>query len=500
MQPRPALLPRPKTHELLGGSWSIPPHCGLRCQTQDEARVAELAHVENYLRAHSGALRTSFMDGDADAVGVQVVLEDDASIADEGYRLRVDDDGPCITARTGAGAFYGVQTLLQLPTLVPSPHIPHIDVTDEPRFPWRGMHLDVARHFFDVEFVKRFIDLMARHKLNTFHWHLTEDQGWRLEIPGLPRLTEVAAWRDREGERYGGYYTADDVREVLRYAEERFIKVVPEIEMPGHAVAALAAYPECSCTGGPFAVETTWGIFDDVYCAGRETTFKFLDQVLDYVCNLFPGKYVHIGGDECPKTRWKDCDDCQRRIQEEGLSGEDELQSWFVKRAAQRLQKRGRRIVGWDEILEGGLAPDATVMSWQGFEGGIQAASMGHDVVMTPTAHCYFDYKQRPHDDEPGAIGMTPLRKVYELEPIPTDLPADRHHHVLGTQGNVWTERMPTHERVDYMVFPRMCALSEVAWSSTARDWPDFRSRLDGHLPRLRELGVGYRVPTAEDV
>ncbi len=394
--------------------------------------------------------------------------------------------------------------------------VPAVEIIDSPRFSWRGMHLDVGRHFFPISFVKRYIDLLAMHKMNRFHWHLTEDQGWRIEIKKYPKLTQIGAWRSEslvghytdeprkyDGVRYGGFYTQDEIREVVAYAAKRFITVVPEIEMPGHSVAALAAYPELACTDGPFEVEKLWGVHEDVYCAGKESTFAFLQDVLTEVMGLFPSTYIHIGGDECPKTRWKAHDLDQKRIKEENLKDEHELQSYFVKRIERFLSSYNRRLVGWDEILEGGLPPAATVMSWRGFEGGIEAANSGHDVVMTPTSHCYFDYYQSENtESEPLAIGgFLPLSKVYHFEPMPPEIDPEKAHHILGGQGNVWTEYMKTEDKVEYMVLPRMSAMSEVLWTQESdRSYKGFVARLEmSQFGRFDRMGLKYRRLDADD-
>lgn len=438
------------------------------------------------------------------AAGIRLRLDGAGKkLGPEGYKLRVGRHGIEIRANAPAGLFYGVQTLLQLLPTGPCPAaseslaVPGVEITDRPRFAWRGMHLDVGRHIFPVEFVKRYIDLLARHRMNTFHWHLTDDQGWRIEIKRYPRLTEVGAWRtESDGSRYGGFYTQAEVREVVAYAAERFVTVVPEIELPGHARAALAAYPEYSCTGEALPVPATWGIFEDVYCAGDDATITFLENILAEVADLFPGPWFHVGGDECPKDRWKACPRCQARMRQEGLKDEMELQSWFVRRIETFLTERGKRLVGWDEILEGGLPPRATVMSWRGTEGGIQAARSGHDVVMSPTSHCYFDYHQ-DREGGPEAIGgYIPLEKVYAFEPVPPELSKKEARHILGGQGNVWTEYMNDPARVEYMAFPRLCAMAEVLWSPPkGRDYADFTRRMAGHYGRLDALAVNYHVP-----
>jgi hexosaminidase len=384
--------------------------------------------------------------------------------------------------------------------------VPRVEIRDAPRFAWRGMHLDVGRHFFPVEFVKKYIDLLALHRMNTFHWHLTEDQGWRIEIQRYPRLAEVGGCRAEtmveknwdpfvgDGTRHCGYYTQEEVREVVAYAAERHVTVVPEIEMPGHSRAALAAYPELACTEGTFEVATRWGVFEDIYCPSEET-FTFLENVLTEVMDLFPSRYIHIGGDEAPKPRWSRSPVAQEIIRREGLADVHELQSWFIRRIQTFLASHGRRLVGWDEILEGGLAPDATVMSWRGMGGGIEAAEQGRDVVMTPSSHVYFDYYQGPEDEEPLAIGgFTPLDTVYAFEPVPEELDPRHAHHVLGAQANVWTEYMKTPDHVEYMALPRMAALAEVVWSPReARDAESFLARLEAHLARLDALDVRYR-------
>jgi hexosaminidase len=418
---------------------------------------------------------------------------------EEGYDLTITPDGVLLEARTPHGLFYGVQTLRQMLDSNPrgeSRSLPAVTIADYPRYNWRGMHLDVCRHFMSAEFVRKYIDLLAYHKYNVFHWHLTDDQGWRIEIKKYPKLTEVGAWRMQDGQRYGGFYTQDEVRQIVAYAAERFITVVPEIEMPGHAKAALASYPELSCAGVPLPVEEKWGVFKEVFCAGNDETFAFLEGVLSEVLGLFPSEFIHVGGDECPKELWKECPKCQARIKAEKLANEEELQSYFVQRMGKFLSSRGRRLLGWDEILEGGLAPNATVMSWRGNKGGIAAAQQGHDVVMSPTTHCYFDYRISSKPEHTGArYAKTPLTlpMVYSFEPTPPELNAEQAKHVLGGQGNVWTEFMPDEKRVEFMVFPRACALAEVLWTPpNRRNFDDFRTRMELHEKRLAALGVNF--------
>ncbi len=434
---------------------------------------------------------------------ILLVKNDEELKNPEAYQLDVLPQHIWIESSNARGAFYAIQTLLQLMQKDAS-LIAAAQITDEPRYAYRGMHLDVARHFFSPDFVKKYIDYLARYKYNSFHWHLTEDQGWRIEIKKYPKLQEIAAYRKEtlighysdkphrfDGERYGGYYTQDEIKDIVAYAKKRHITIIPEIEMPGHAQAAIAAYPELGCREEAVEVATKWGVFEDVYCP-TETTFEFLENVLMEVMALFPSKYIHIGGDECPKTAWKESAFCQELIQKEGLKDEHELQSYFIQRIEKFLNAKGRSIIGWDEILEGGLAPNATVMSWRGMKGGIEAAEQGHNVIMTPGTHCYFDHYQSDAPDEPLAIGgYNPVEHVYSFEPTPPELNPEQAKHILGAQGNVWTEYMKTPEKVEYMIFPRMCALAEVVWSpKSSRNYSDFVERLEAHLQQLKKEGV----------
>ncbi len=425
----------------------------------------------------------------------------------ESYELDVEHTKIRILAKAnGAGNFYALQSLVQL--LPADPHkpllVPCVQVNDAPRFQWRGMHLDVSRHFFPVSFVKRYIDLIALYKMNTFHWHLTDDQGWRIEIKRYPELTRTGSMRkgtmvgrysnqEYDSIPYGGYYTQEEVKDVVAYAAKRHITVVPEIEMPGHAVAAIASYPWLSCTGKQLEVERGWGVFEDVYCT-KDSVFHFLENVLDEVIPLFPGTYIHIGGDESPKVRWKSCPVCQNVIRREKLRDEHELQSYFIKRIETYVSSKGRRIIGWDEILEGGLAPNAAVMSWQGQDGGIAAAKEKHPVVMSPVSHCYFDYYQASPASEPLAIGgYIPLEKVYAFEPVPEVLRPEEQAYVMGAQGNLWTEYVLSEKHVEHMVMPRMAALAEVLWTpKDQRDETDFLVRIQNHFQLLDLLGYTY--------
>jgi len=512
---KPSIIPKPAHLKFIPGCFEIQPDT--RILACPEA-VASAEFLQKLLRPATGFhLPVEAGNPGIPLDGNILLTKADPAhlLCTEGYEIEVNEQAVVLRAADSAGFLYAVQSIRQLlPPEIETQslvkdilwQIPSIKINDSPRFPWRGLHLDVGRYYFPVNFIKRFIDLMALFKMNTFHWHLTEDQGWRIEIKKYPKLIEVGSRRsatpfpaDRgmlDGHSYIGYYTQEQIQEVVAYAAQRCITVVPEIEMPGHACAALASYPELGCTGGPYQVRTFWGVEDDVFCAGNEQVFTFLEDVLGEVLELFPGPFIHIGGDECPKVRWAACPKCQARIQQEGLKDEHELQSYFIRRIERFLNSKSRRLIGWDEILEGGLAPGATVMSWRGIEGGIEAAREGHDVVMSPTDNCYLDYYQSDdYEKEPPAIGgVLTLETVYEYEPVPQALTPNQAIHVLGAQGNVWSEYIPTPALVEYMAYPRACALAEVTWSpAEARDWIDFNQRLKEQLKRLDQLGVNYR-------
>jgi hexosaminidase len=444
------------------------------------------------------------------------------------YNMTVDAKGVYIAGDNEDGVFYGIQSLVQL---LPVPdsrlkmrpaklEIPYLSIEDAPRFAYRGLHLDVSRHFMPVDFIKRYIDYIALHKMNYFHWHLTDDQGWRIEIKKYPKLTSVGGWRNgtiigrypgtgNNGIKYGGYYTQAQVKEIVAYAQKRYITVVPEIEMPGHASAAIAAYPELSCFpgkqteypkqcawSGPKAgkqVQQTWGVFDDVFCAGKENTFQFLENVMDEVLPLFPSKFIHVGGDECPKAHWKTCPSCQQRMKDNKLKDEHELQSYFIQRMEKYLNKKGRTLIGWDEILEGGLAPNAVVMSWRGEKGGIDAAKENHNVIMTPGNPVYFDHSQSENEDSVTIGGYNPIEKVYAYDPVPKELNEEQAKHILGAQANLWTEYIKNPAKAEYMLFPRLSALSEILWSPAAKkSWGDFESRLKTQFKRYDLWKTNY--------
>ena len=447
----------------------------------------------------------------------QWLFKQDSTLAQEAYALEISDNQLVLRAATDRGLFYGLQSLRQLmPEALEesnghpvSFYLPTGTIQDAPAFTYRGMHLDVGRHFFGPEDIKTYLDYLALLKMNYFHWHLTEDQGWRIEIKAFPRLTSHGSIRSEtlighyndepqrfDAQPYGGFYTQEEIKEIVAYAAERHITVVPEIELPGHAQAAISAYPELGCTLEPVPVATKWGVFEEVYCPKSET-FDFLETVLSEVMDLFPGPYLHIGGDEAPKTHWAQCAQCQKLMRQENLNNEEALQSYFISRIERFANNHGKQIIGWDEILEGGLAPNATVMSWRGTEGGIQAAKQNHDVIMTPTSHCYFDYYQSDRPEEPLAIGgYLPLKKVYGYRPIPHELTPQERTHILGAQGNVWTEYMPTFEQVEYMIFPRILALSEVVWHGASDavevQYPEFLTRVERFNRRLDALGANY--------
>ncbi len=471
--------------------------------------------LSEYIRQSTGYAPKTKAIAAGEQVTNAITLGLDPGITNkEGYVLTTTPEGISINGQTENGVFYGIQTLRKsIPAEAKGATIliPAGEIKDEPRFSYRGMHLDVGRHFFPIEFIKKYIDLLALHNMNTFHWHLTEDQGWRIEIKKYPKLTEIGSQRSRtvigkntqeyDNTPYGGFYTQEEAKEIVKYAQERYITVIPEVDLPGHMLAALAAYPELGCTGGPYEVCPRWGVFEDVLCIGNDKTMQFLEDVMSEIIEIFPSEYVHIGGDEAPRDRWKECPKCQARIKAEGLkadknhTAEDRLQSYCMTRIEKFLNSKGRRIIGWDEILEGDVAPNATVMSWRGMEGGIEAAQLGHDVIMTPTSFCYFDYYQTADtQDEPlGIGGYVPIEKVYSLEPVPAALTKEQGKHILGAQANLWTEYIASTEHVEYMILPRMAALAEVQWTQPEKkDFKDFTTRLARLMKFYQRDGFNY--------
>jgi hexosaminidase len=497
------IIPKPVSLQLRDGVFTLSPKTSIRYNNVELKSEAD--YLSEYLKNNYHLNLPIIHSGQTEHNELILRLSDSEIQHPESYSMNVTGKGIVIEGDK-PGVFYGIQTLIQI---LPGNNtgilnVPCVEIQDFPRFQWRGMHLDVCRHFFPKDFVKKYIDLLAMYKMNTFHWHLTDDQGWRVEIKKYPKLTTIGAFRNGsmigpfdaqkfDSVRYGGFYTQDDVREIVAYARQRHVTIVPEIEMPGHCIAALASYPELSCTGGPFEVGKAWGVYDDVYCP-KEETFEFLENVLSEVCELFPGKYIHIGGDEVPKDRWKKCAYCQALIKKEGLKDENELESYFIRRIEKFLNSKGKQIIGWDEILEGGIAPNAAVMSWRGTEGGIAAAKMKHHVVMTPGGYCYFDHYQGNPQFEPLAIGgYTTVEKVYSYEPVPLELTSDKEQYILGAQGNLWTEYINSPEQVEYMALPRMAALAEVDWTpKNDRDYHEFRTRLIKHFSMLDRMGVHY--------
>jgi hexosaminidase len=513
--PRPALIPRPARIEWQPGQFELGARTVIIAGKDARTEAAALAQA---LRQSTGQpLKTASRPPSRNCIELAIDPSLASRLGQEGYLLSVTPERVLVRAAGQAGLFYGGVTLRQLfpPEIFAlSPSAPGpwkaacAEIEDQPRFAWRGLLLDVARHYMPPEFIRKLVDVAALHKLNSLQLHLTDDQGWRLEIKKYPRLTQVGAIRKEsprpgkasEGDEtpYGPFfYTQKEVRSLVAYAQARHVTLVPEIEIPGHFTGALAAYPELSCRGGPFAVRTLWGIEADILCAGNDRAVAFLEEVLGEVAALFPSRFIHIGGDEAPRDRWNTCPKCQARIKAAGLKSEAQLQSWLNLRLEHFLASKGRRLIGWDEILEGGLGPDTAVMSWRGTAGGMAAAQSGHDVVMSPTTHCYFDYAQARGPGEPECIGgFIPLQTVYEFEPMPASLDESKRPQLLGVQGNLWTEFMRTPQDVEYFAFPRAVALSEVAWSpATGKDIVDFLQRLNPHLRRLDLLRVNYRKP-----
>lgn len=509
------VIPTPVSLVQNEGSFKLNKNTVLSTSTPEAKTVGEYFAAK--MNQATGYLIT--VSDQAASNNIALVLDNELDINNEGYTLDVTTKGVTIQAKTPHGLFYGMQTFMQLlPAEIESPVIvngiawtaPCVTVKDEPRFGYRGIMLDPCRHFIPVENIKKQLDVLAMFKINRMHWHLTDDQGWRIEIKKYPKLTEIGSKRiDGEGTEYGGFYTQEQIKDIVKYAADRFITVIPEIELPGHEMAAIAAYPELSCKGEQGTPRIIWGVEDIVMCAGKEETFKFLEDVIDEVAPLFPSEYFHIGGDECPKISWKECHLCQKRIKEEGLKGdnnhsaEEKLQSYFVQRMEKYLaEKHGKKIIGWDEILEGGLAPTATVMSWRGETGGIAAANMNHDVIMTPSGNgMYLDTYQSDYRNEPVSIGgYTTLEKVYNYNPIPDTLVASgKDKFITGVQCNIWSEYMYNTDIMEYRIYPRILALAEIGWSQLNRkDYKDFERRLDNALVRLDEHNINYHIPQPE--
>ncbi len=505
------IIPLPSTYELKPGTFYITGQSSIGIDKSDP----EMTALANYFNEEiSDATGFSLPVNNSGTIIFQ--LGEHKELGEEGYQLSISADQLILSAYKHHGIFNGIQSVLQLlPPEIKSKTVQAdatwsincIEVTDKPQFAWRGLMLDVSRHFFTKQEVKKFIDQMAEYKYNVFHWHLTDDQGWRLEVKSLPRLTAIGAWRaprvgnwwEREPQlptdslSYGGYYTTEDIREIVEYAQQRYVTIVPEIDIPGHSMAALSAYPEISCTGGPFHVNvgnTFYTEIENSLCAGNEQTFEVLDSVFAEVARLFPSPYIHIGGDECYKGFWEKCPKCKMRMQKEHLKNLEELQSYFVKRVAAMVQKRGKQVIGWDEILEGGLAPEAIVMSWRGMKGGIEAAKQGHSVIMTPTDHCYLDFYQGDPTVEPNTYSMLRLQDCYKYQLIPDSVDASL---IIGGQGNLWTESVPHYRQVEYMIWPRALAISETLWTDARlRNWKFFVNRVEQQFERFDRSGVNY--------
>lgn len=481
---------------------------------RDMERVAVMmsGYIEDLTSMHLSTRPVKLPTNNSGCISLAL---DPKMINDEGYRITVTSKNIEIAGKTPAGVFHGIQSLRKsLPVdQTTTVNMPAAQIVSNPRFGYRGMHLDCVRHFFDAETVKRYLDIMALHGMNRLHWHLTDDQGWRIEIKKYPRLTEVGGWRKgtvlghnspvNDGIRYGGYYTQDEIRDIVQYATDRFITIIPEVDMPGHMLGALAAYPELGCTGGPYEVWCQWGVADDILCVGQDKTLQFVKDVLDEVMQLFPGEYIHIGGDESPRVRWQQCPRCQQRIKDLGLTAhgkqsvESLLQGWFTTQMQQYLAAHGRHIIGWDELLGCDVDTTATIMSWRGAEPGAEGAKLGHDVIMTPVGPLYFDYYQTKDTwNEPTAFGgCNTLKKVYDFDPVAADLPAGMRHHILGAQANVWTEYITCEPQIQYQILPRMAALAEVQWMEpAAKDYLDFKARLPHLVDIYKHYGWTYRA------
>lgn len=506
-----SIIPQPASIKALHGHFTLSGETIIYFDkgSTELKKIAEMLASEIKSKT-SFSLKVSEVKGSISKNSILFTLKNaNDSLKTEGYSLHVSQNFITLRAKMGNGIFYGLQTLLQLLPVdrnvlsKPILNIPSVEIVDKPRFEWRGLMLDAGRYFYSMDFLKKYIDYLAMHKMNIFHWHLTEDHGWRLEIKKYPRLTEVAAWREsNQFDRTqldmtpkGGYYTQEQAKELVSFAASRYVQIVPEIEMPGHSFSALVAYPELSCTGGPFKMLSTWGIQKDIYCAGNEKTFEFLENVLSEVVSIFPSAVIHIGGDEAPKDRWKSCEKCQRRIKEEHLKNEHELQSYFIKRIEKFLLTKNKTIIGWDEILEGGLAPNASVMSWRGTKGGIEAAKQFHNVIMSPSNYYYLDYYQGQPYLEPIAFnsGVVSLEKVYSFEPYSTELTSSEQQYIKGVQGNMWSEYTQSPEKVEYMTYPRAAAIAETGWSpANGKSWEDFKRRMENQYMRYELAGINY--------
>lgn len=502
-----SLVPKPAKMELKSGSFIIDHSVRIKVSGKEAIKGRDL--LLSFVRENFDIVLNS---GNSKK-GISLI--EDSSMPSEAYNLIIDEDNVVLRGNS-AGLFYGIQTLQQLFYVEGGRLIlPALVIEDKPRFEYRGVMLDVARYFYSIDYLKEFIDLMAHYKLNVFHWHLTEDGGWRIEIKKYPQLTQRGAWRnstqygpDRAVHQdrlpHGGFYTQEQIKDLVEYASERHVTIIPEVEMPGHCMAALSVFPEFSCKGDPLAIPVAWGIQENIFCAGNDAVFSFLEDVLSEVILLFPSKYIHIGGDEAPKKRWQECPKCQKRIKEEGLKDEYALQSYFIRRIERFLNSKGKQIIGWDEILEGGLSPNATVMSWRGEAGGIAAATQHHDVIMAPNVFLYLDYYQSDNREiEPQAAWWVPsltLEKTYSYEPYTSHLTEEQQKYIKGVQGNLWGEFIHSEDWTYYMGYPRILALAEIGWSPQGREYQDFLCRVPQRLAYLDKKGIPFRIPEADEV
>lgn len=505
------IVPKPRKEVLIDGEFTVKSSTPIVIATNVEDMDYVVAGLNDIVEPMFGRELKSVKSDEIIEGSISFV--NDPLMSKEEYRLDINSNGVVVKSSTAQGAFYAVQTIRQIipfeafvSSKVQSFELPTCIIKDKPSFEYRGVMLDVCRHFYQVDEVKKIIDMLVMHKINTLHWHLTEDQGWRIEIKKYPKLTEIGSIRKEtklghyedktagyDGVPYGGYYTQEEIKEVVQYATERFVEVIPEIELPGHAVAALTAYPHLGCRGEGYEVRTTWGVSEDVYCVGKDSTFEFLEDVLNEVIELFPAKYIHIGGDECPKVEWKKCPDCQARIKNEKLRDENHLQGYTTKRIEEFLAKHDRKLIGWDEILEGGVTPNATIMSWRGTQGGIAAAKQGNHVIMTPGSHCYFDkYQMEDTSNELMAIGgYIPLEMVYSFDPH-AQLNKQEQACIIGLQANIWTEYIKTLSHLEYMVLPRLSAIAEVGWSYENRNYEDYMNRMNSFVKFYDHYGYNY--------
>lgn len=509
-----SIIPEPKELVAQKGNFTVTNNVSIQYANANLKSLADYAR--SAVKEVSG-IQLNTSNGKVKNKTISLAIDPSVPLNKEGYILRVSPSHIAIKANAEQGLFYGIQTLLQLFPADGTKQIPAVFITDEPRFTWRGMLFDNCRHMFSVDFIKKFIDQLAYHKLNKFHWHLTEDQGWRIEIKKYPRLQQIAAYRngtqygynrkkDVDTIRYGGYYTQEQIKDIVQYAASRYVEVIPEIEMPGHSVAAITAYPYLACndvsieTGKPFEVRKVWGVSKDILCAGNDSVFSFLQDVLTEVMQLFPSQYIHVGGDEAPHDAWKQCPKCQKRMQQLGLKSEAELQNWFVGRMEKFLNANGKKLIGWEEIMQGGVSKGATAHSWLGVQSGLNAAKAGQDAIMSPYSHLYFDGYQADPKIEPQAIGYwVPLDTVYAFEPVHPALTENEAKHILGAQANLWTEFIGSEEYFEYMVFPRISALSEIDWSpKDKRNYDDFKRRLQTQYRRYASKGIRFRIPTPE--